>query len=125
MTVTGPGNGLRIGRLGGVAWLVRDGEVLASLDIADSRAARRKGLIGTERPDSVLYLPKTRSVHTFGMRYALDVAFVDAELKVLKVVTVAPFRVTRWVAGSAGVFEAEAGCFGVWNLSVGDELEIR
>lgn len=108
-----------------MAWLVRDGEVLASLDIADTRGARRRGLIGGDRPDAVLFLPRTRSVHTFGMKYAIDVAFVDSEMTVLKIVTLPPFRVTRFVVGSAGAFEAEAGCFGEWNLSVGDELEIR
>ena len=108
-----------------MAWLVRDGEVLASLDIAETRGERRKGLIGRDRTDAVLYLPKTRSVHTFGMRFAIDVAFVDADLTVLKVLTLPPFRVSWIVAGSTGAFEAEAGCFGEWNLSVGDGLEIR
>ena len=67
-----------------MAWLVRDGEVLASLEVAGSRAGRARGLLGRDGIDGVLHLPDTRSVHTFGMRFDIDVAFLDADLRVVK-----------------------------------------
>ena len=60
-----------------MAWLVRDGTVLASVEVARSRAARRKGLLGRDGIDGALLLTPARSVHTLGMRFDIDVAFLD------------------------------------------------
>lgn len=49
--------------------------------IARGFFARLRGLLGTSTSwsdgDTVLMIPQCRSVHTFGMRYPLDIAFVD------------------------------------------------
>ena len=58
-----------------MAWLVRGGEVLASLEVADTRAMCRKGLLGRDGIDGALLLVPARSVHTLGMRFDIDVAF--------------------------------------------------
>jgi uncharacterized membrane protein (UPF0127 family) len=99
-----------------VAWLLRDGEVLASLEVADGRRARARGLLGREGVDSV---------HTVGMRFPIDVAFCDAELRVIRVVTMRRFRVSRPVWRSRAVVEAEAGAFARWRLQPGDQLEVK
>ncbi len=108
-----------------MGWLVRDNEVLSSLQIADSRSARRRGLLGRTSFDEAMYFPKTRSVHTFGMKFDLDVAFVDEQLTVVRLVELRPGKITRPVVGAAGVIEAQAGTFREWNLAVGDVLEIH
>ena len=72
------------------SWLVKDGVVLASLEIARTRSARRKGLLGRDGFDGALLLPRCRSVHTFGMRFTIDVAFCDRDGMVLRLVTVRP-----------------------------------
>ena len=59
-----------------MGWLLRDGEVLASLEVADTRAARRRGLLGRDGIDGALLLAPARSVHTFGMRFPIDVAWL-------------------------------------------------
>jgi uncharacterized protein len=48
--------------------------------LATTRRARLVGLAFTEREGAGggLLIPRCRSVHTFGMRFALDVAFLDA-----------------------------------------------
>ena len=56
-------------------WLVRDGEVLASVEVAESRRDRRVGLRGRDGVDGVLRI-RARSVHTVGMRFPIDVASV-------------------------------------------------
>jgi uncharacterized membrane protein (UPF0127 family) len=106
-----------------VAWLLRDGDVLASLEVADDRAARRKGLLGRDGIEGALLLVPARSVHSIGMRFAIDVAWLDRDLTVLRVASLARNRMTRPVLRARSVLEAEAGAFARWNLQVGDQLE--
>ena len=108
-----------------MAWLVRDGRVLATLEVADSVRARMAGLLGREGIEGAILLRPARSVHTLRMRFAIDVAFVDEDLRVLRVATMKPNRLGRVVWKASGVIEAEAGAFARWDLAVGDELEIR
>jgi uncharacterized membrane protein (UPF0127 family) len=108
-----------------MAWLLREGEVLASLEVADTRAARRKGLLGRDSFDGALLLSPARSVHTLGMRFPIDVAWLDAELTVLRTACLPRHRVSRPVARAHGVLEAEAGSFARWGLVVGDRLELK
>ena len=106
-------------------WLVRDGEVLATLEIAESSRARARGLLGRDDFDGALLLQPAKSVHTFGMRFPIDVAFVDNNLVVLRTVTMARWRPGMPVWKAHGVIEARAGTFGHWNLQVGDQLEVK
>jgi uncharacterized membrane protein (UPF0127 family) len=108
-----------------VAWLLRDGEVLASLEIAESRRDRRRGLLGRDGIEGAILLRPARSVHTVGMRFPLDVAFCDAGLRVVRVVRMPRRRVSRLVWRSRAVIEAEAGAFDRWKLRPGDELEVK
>lgn len=61
-------------------WLLRDDKVLASLEVADSRSARRRGLLGRDGFEGVLLFEGTRSVHSVGMRFPIDVAFCGPDL---------------------------------------------
>jgi uncharacterized protein len=108
-----------------VAWLLRDGEVLASLEVASSRRARSRGLLGRDGVDGALLLRPCRSVHTIGMRFPIDVAFCDDELRVIRVVTMRRHRLSRLVWRSRAVIEAEAGAFARWVLRPGDQLEVK
>ena len=72
-----------------------------------------------------MVLPGTRSVHTVGMRFAIDVAFCDPDLVVLDVARVPPLRMTLPRRGCRTVVEAEAGAFERWGLRAGDQLELR
>jgi uncharacterized membrane protein (UPF0127 family) len=105
-------------------WLVREDEVLASLELADGRSARRRGLLGREDFDGVLRL-KARSVHTFGMRFAVDVAFCEADGTVRRVVTMRPWRISRPHLRPTIAYEARGGTFREWSLRPGDILQVR
>ena len=107
-----------------MAWLVRDGEVLASLDVAEGFGSRLKGLLGKDGIEGALLLRPAKSVHTLGMRFAIDVAFVDENMVVLEVRTLVPNRMTRARLKAKAVIEAEAGAFDRWRLRVGDQLEV-
>ena len=106
-------------------WLLREGEVLASLEIAATRRERRRGLLGRDGIDGALLLRPTRSVHTLGMRFPIDVAWCDGDLVVLRVARLPRQRLSRPVLHAHAVVEAEAGSFTRWGLAVGDQLELR
>ena len=106
-----------------MAWLLRDGEVLASLEIADTRASRRRGLLGRDSLDGALLLVPARGVHTLGMRFPIDVAWLDADLVVLRTARLRRGRMSRPVLRARQVLEAEAGSFARWELQVGQQLE--
>ena len=108
-----------------MAWLLREGEVLAGLEVADSFAARARGLLGRESFEGALLLRPAKSVHTLWMRFPIDVAFCDRDLVVLDTVTMPRHRVSRPRLRASCVIEAEAGAFERWRLRPGDCLEIK
>jgi uncharacterized membrane protein (UPF0127 family) len=71
----------RLARLPRASLLGRD------VPVAATRAARLLGLVLLERKRAGpgLLIPRCRSVHTFGMRFKLDLLFLDAEGRVLEV----------------------------------------
>jgi uncharacterized membrane protein (UPF0127 family) len=108
-----------------MGWVVRDGHVLASVEVASSFGARLKGLRGRDDLAGAMLLRPAKSVHTIGMRFPIDVAHLDRDLCVLKVTTMPPWRVGRPVPRAHSVLEATAGAFASWELRVGDVLELR
>ena len=100
------------------------GEVIADhVEWARTAAQRARGLLGRSAlaPGHALVLEPARQVHTFGMRYAIDVCFCDRGWRVLHVVPgMKPHRVTCWVRG--GRFAIETGAGGLSGLSAGDQL---
>jgi len=108
-----------------MAWLVSDGHVLASADVAEGRRQRGRGLLGRHGIDGVLVIPKCRWVHTLGMRFDIDVAHLAADGTVLKTTRMRRHRIGAPVSKASSVVEAEAGAFARWGLRVGDVVEVR
>jgi uncharacterized membrane protein (UPF0127 family) len=106
-------------------WLLRDGKVLASLEVATTRTDKRRGLLGRDGFDGALLIEGARSVHTVGMRFPIDVAHLDREGVVLRVCTMPRNRIGLPVRGAASVLEAEAGRFRHWELAPGQVLEVE
>ena len=84
-----------------------------TLLVAGDRRARRRGLARLDPgalPDGYgLLFERCRSVHTLGMRFALDLVWVDGDGVVMRVDrAVAPRRV-RTCLRARGVIEAAAG----------------
>ena len=99
--------------------------MLASLDVADSFASRLKGLLGRDGIEGAFLIKPAMSVHTLGMRFAIDVAFCDKDLTVVDAITLAPYRMSLPRPKARCVIEAEAGAFARWGLQRGDQLEIK
>jgi len=108
-----------------VTWLLRDEDVLAAAEVAEGLTGRTKGLLGRTSYEGALVLPRTRSVHTLGMRFPIDVAFCDSEMVVVGVTTLRPWRMSLPRRGGRSVVEAQAGSFERWGLRVGDQLVVR
>jgi len=69
-------------------------------------------------PDHAMLFPRCRSVHTFGMRFPIKVAFVDARWQVLAVRLLPPGRLARPRLRARSVLECPAGA----DLRPGDVL---
>ena len=104
---------------------MRDGEVLAALEIAESRQERMQGLLDREGIDGAILIRPARSVHSVGMQFTLDVAVCDKDLLVLRTLCLRPGRLTRPSLRGCCVIEAEMGAFDRWKLRPGDRLEIQ
>lgn len=76
---------------------------------------RMRGLLGRDGlPEGEVYLfPRCASVHTFGMRFAIDIAFLDRAGRVTRLrENVPPWRIVLGGRGAAATVEAEAGWLG-------------
>ena len=106
-------------------WLMRDDKVLAAIDIVESFHERSRGLLGRDGIEGALLLRPARQVHSFGMRFPIDVAFCTGDLVVVRTLSLRPGRITRPSLRCRCVIEAEAGAFTRWGLRPGDQLEVR
>jgi len=94
---------------------------------ADTALSRMRGLLGRGRlePGEALWIAPCAMIHTFFMRFSLDVVFLDAELRVLRVIErLRPWRVSPWVPWARSVLELEAGAL-AGRVLRGDHLEMR
>ena len=82
---------------------------LLGLDVrrADGPRARLLGLAGLRQlpPGVGLLLPHTRSIHTFGMRFALDLIWLDRDGDVVRVDRHVPPRRLRTCPAAHAVIE--------------------
>ena len=108
-----------------MSWIVRGDDVLAAAEVAVTRRMRAKGLIGREDLEGAIILRPCRQVHTFGMRFPIDVAFCDRSGTVLHLSTLPPRRISRPVFHASFAIEARAGSFERWKLRSGDIIEIK
>ncbi|MGW3325190.1 DUF192 domain-containing protein [Streptomyces virginiae] len=94
------------------------------LEVAASYGARTRGLLGRDGIDGAMLLTPAASVHTFRMRFAIDVAYLDREFRVLAVVTMAPGRLGLPRLRSRHVLESAAGAMAGWGLRAGSTVEV-
>jgi len=82
-----------------------------AVPVAVGLRSRLLGLAGLRR-DAVgpgLFIPRCSSVHTFGMRFALDIAFLDGRGEVLSTRRAVGPRRLAFHRGAAAVLEIPAG----------------
>ena len=88
---------------------------------------KTKGLLGQEdMPASqAFWLTSCASVHTFFMKFSIDVIFVDKNLKITSIAhSVPPFRIVSGTWKTSSTFELKANQLNSFNLKKGDELYV-
>jgi uncharacterized membrane protein (UPF0127 family) len=107
---------------GGAVWIGR-------VEVAETRWERTRGLLGRGSlgPGAALLIERCGAVHTVGMRFALDLVFLDRAWRVTRVVRAVPPG--RLMAGggwrAVRVLECEAGCVDMAGVQPGEALELR
>jgi uncharacterized protein len=103
----------------------RNSVLAESADLADSSAKRQKGLLGR---DSLpvghgLWIVPCESVHTFGMRFPIDVLYLDRKKRVRKTrSSMVPWRVSMCLLAHS-VLELPAGVIEQTGTQRGDQLD--
>ena len=107
---------------------VRSGQVVANqLLPAFDRGTRKTGLLKHTSlpPDTAMIIAPTNAIHTFFMKFPIDVAFVSKAGRVLKIRTAMPaWRMAAALRGFA-VVELTAGALAHSETTVGDDLVLR
>lgn len=98
--------------------------ILQRVDVAAGFFGRAVGLLGrSSLPPSTGLEIATSSIHTFFMRFALDLVYLDSEKRVLKVVrAIKPWRISC-CSGATLVIECAAGELPEW-LQEGQRLAL-
>ncbi len=103
---------------------------LGKLDLADSFISRFMGLMFRKDPERglILKLPSSRSrrgssIHMFFMRFPLDIIFLDADKKIVDMVSIKPWKTYTPKAPSKYVIELEEGSINKYKLEIGDEMD--
>lgn len=104
----------------------QDSIICKNLKIADDFASRLIGLMFKKEMVGFdgLLIKQCNSIHTFFMRYALDLVFLNKEMKVVKVIeNVKPWRMTLMYLKASQVLELEGGTLES-RIKKDDQLEI-
>jgi len=103
------------------------GTVLATqMEPSHTGATRRKGLLGRDglMPGGGLWIAPCESVHTFFMRFAIDLVYLDRENQIKKVrSSVGPWRMSACFEAHS-VLELPAGTVSTTRTEPGDTVEI-
>jgi uncharacterized protein len=106
----------------------RTDEALAQyVEVAVTRSARRKGLLGRDGlgASCALILAPCAAIHTMFMRFDIDAVFVDDDGRAVKVVrNLVPWRIAANASAHA-VVEFPAGTLREEDVNVGDRLYLR
>jgi uncharacterized membrane protein (UPF0127 family) len=103
------------------------GTLIENLEEAATMWSRLRGLLGRDSlaEDSGLWIRRCNSVHTFFMRFPLDLVFVDRDLVVRKTVAgVRPGRVVPPVWRADSVIELREGFLRRHPLAIGERLYV-
>jgi uncharacterized membrane protein (UPF0127 family) len=100
-------------------------ELGTRIGLANGWLARHRGMLArpAPRPGEGLLLTPCSSVHMYGMRFPLDVAFLDGKGAVVAIYpSLAPGSRTRWHRNAAHALELSAGALVESGTSIGDVL---
>ena len=104
------------------------GTVLAdAADVADTSAKRRTGLLkhSSLEPGAGLWIAPCEAVHSFGMKFAIDLVYLDRKKKVRKIRRgMVPRRLSACLTAHS-VLELPVGAIDASRTEAGDQLEFE
>ncbi len=103
-------------------------ELVARVKVADSFFLRLRGLLGASSlpRDEGLWIVPCKGVHTFGMRFPIDVLFLDKENRVVRsIVNIRPNRVTPVFRAAVSALELPAFTIDHHCIAMGDTIEFE
>lgn len=94
------------------------------VSITETRRERLRGLLGcdTLAAGEALLLQRCGSVHTFGMRFAIDILFVDRQQRIVAIHHDVPRRRLRAHLRAVQTLEMPAGAARRHRFACGDQL---
>jgi uncharacterized protein len=107
--------------------LTRQTFLSLGVGVADSHIARLRGLLGRARLRSGqgLWVVPCQGIHTLGLRFPIDVVYLDADFRVLNVIEhLSPFRIAPLRRRSASVLELPTRTVCWSDTKVGDQFLI-
>lgn len=106
--------------------LTRNTLLATSAELANRGAARRKGLLGRDglAEGEGLWIVPCEAVHTFGMRFPIDLVYLSRKRRVKKVRKAVPaWRISACLTAQS-VLELPAGTIASTQTRCGDQIEI-
>jgi hypothetical protein len=106
--------------------MTRNTVLATCMEVADSSSARNKGLLGRERlaPGEGLWISPCEAVHTFWMRFSIDLVYLDRKDRIKKLRgEVRPWRLSACLTAHS-VLELPSGTIRDTRTQLGDTLEI-
>ncbi len=106
----------------------RSGEMLTThAGIANTSELRRRGLLKHTSldPGDGLWIAPCEAVHCFGMKFAIDVIYLNKQKKILKMRPNMGKNRISFCLRAHSVLELPAGTIDKTGTSVGDELEFE
>ena len=100
--------------------------LLEDASLADSYFTRLKGLLGKSslKDDEGLIIKPCNSVHTIGMKFSIDIAFVDKNNVIIHIIKdMVPGKLSSIVKKSSYVIESKGGLF-EGKVNIGDRVDI-
>lgn len=107
--------------------IVHNGQVIAEeATVARTFCRRLTGLIGRRSlpHGSALVIPRCNQVHTFGMRFPIDVLFLNADNVILAAESLRPWKISKRHPGARKAIELPAGVIEESGLASGDQLDL-
>lgn len=108
-----------------VSNLTRNTVLATYMEVADSGAKRNKGLLGRESlfPGEGLWIIPCEAVHTFWMRFPIDLVYLDSKKRIRKLRgEVRPWRLSACISAHS-VLELPSGTIRDTRTEPGDTLE--
>jgi len=105
----------------------RNATLAVNAIVADNPLTRVRGLLGRKHFEegSALIIKPSNSIHTFFMRFPIDLLFVDRDSRIIKAISsMKPFRLSAVYLKSAFVVELPAGVITATSTQAGDIIQV-